>query len=79
MRDSCSMLDYSQKTKILALMPENNYASQQSNSEEIDIIILKAGKTTEFEVHEGFVKTKKGNVWIPKSKATKFIDHTHKT
>jgi len=67
------------KTRILALMLEDNGASWQSNSEEIDNIILSTDKTTEFEIHDGVVKTKRGKIWIPKDKTREFIEHTHKT
>ena len=60
-------------------MLEDNGASWQSNSEEIDNIILSTDKTTEFEIHDGVVKTKREKIWIPRNKTREFIKHTHKT
>ena len=50
------------KTRILALMLEDNGASWQSNSEENCNIILNTDKTTEFEMDDGVVKTKRENL-----------------
>ena len=48
-------------------MLEDNGDSWQSNSEEIDNIIFNTDKTTEFEIHDDVVKTKKRKIWIPKN------------
>ena len=58
----CSMPDYSRRTKKGKVKDQNissharrQCASWQSNSEEINNIILSTDKTTEFEIHDGVV------------------------